>query len=214
MKYKHIIWDYNGTLLNDAYLCVEVMNEMLISRNLEPVSLEKYRNIFDFPVKDYYEKIGFDFDKESFKIVGNDFIVNYEERVQEAKIQKYAESALRNIYESGTPQSILSARMQLHLTKELENSSLKKYFTNIVGIEDQYANGKIEKGKRLIEKINIQRKDILLIGDTTHDYEVATETGIDSILVSNGHHSYNRLVKCDTKVLNNLNEVWKYISGN
>ncbi len=211
MKYKHIIWDYNGTLLNDAYLCVEVMNEMLQSRNLELVTIKKYRDIFDFPVKNYYEKIGFDFEKESFETVGNDFIVNYGKRVHEAKIQMYAEDILRNINASRVPQSILSARMQLHLMRELQNSSIKKYFTNIIGLEDQYAEGKVEKGRKLIKKINLPRKNILLIGDTTHDFEVAKETGIDSVLVSNGHHSFRRLEKCDVPVFENLYDVWRYL---
>ena len=54
MNYKHIIWDYNGTLLNDVKLCVTIINEMLKARNLPVMSIERYRKLFDFPVKDYY----------------------------------------------------------------------------------------------------------------------------------------------------------------
>ena len=68
-KYTHVIWDWNGTLLDDNWLCVEVMNTLLSSRNLPLLTLERYRDIFDFPVKNYYEKLGFNFKKESFEIV-------------------------------------------------------------------------------------------------------------------------------------------------
>ena len=55
-KYKYIIWDWNGTLLNDVWLCIEIMNEMLENRNLPSITYDKYREIFDFPVQRYYEK--------------------------------------------------------------------------------------------------------------------------------------------------------------
>ena len=43
--YKHIIWDWNGTLLNDAWLFVEIMNGVLDNRNMDTITLEKYRKI-------------------------------------------------------------------------------------------------------------------------------------------------------------------------
>ena len=60
MRYKHIIWDWNGTLLDDTWLCVEGINQALIKRNLTPISEDRYREVFTFPVRDYYKKLGFD----------------------------------------------------------------------------------------------------------------------------------------------------------
>ena len=74
VQYKHIIWDWNGTLLNDGWLFVEVMNIVLKRRKMKPITLDSYREIFRFPVKDYYMKLGFDFEKESFESSGLEFI--------------------------------------------------------------------------------------------------------------------------------------------
>ena len=41
-KIKHIIWDWNGTLVNDAWLFVELMNEELGQRNLPHINIQKY----------------------------------------------------------------------------------------------------------------------------------------------------------------------------
>ena len=56
-----IILDWNENLLNDTELCVHSMNEMLMKRNLQQLSIAKYKDVFSFPVRDYYQKIGFDF---------------------------------------------------------------------------------------------------------------------------------------------------------
>ena len=58
VKHKYIIWDWNGTLINDVWLLVEIMNNMLKKRNLPKIDSKKYREIFDFPVTKYYSKLG------------------------------------------------------------------------------------------------------------------------------------------------------------
>ena len=73
-KYNHIIWDFNGTLLDDAWLCVEILNDLLEKRKMPLITPALYGRIFDIPVIDFYEKIGFDFSIESFEIVGTEFI--------------------------------------------------------------------------------------------------------------------------------------------
>ena len=70
MPYKHIIWDWNGTLLDDGWLFVDVMNTILKRRKMNTITLEKYREIFGFPVKNYYIKLGFDLEKEPFEDLG------------------------------------------------------------------------------------------------------------------------------------------------
>ena len=54
-KYKHIVWDWNGTLLNDGWLFVDIMNSILEYRNMKTISIKKYREIFEFPVKKYFK---------------------------------------------------------------------------------------------------------------------------------------------------------------
>ena len=56
MKYKHIVWDWNGTLLDDRWLCIEAINIVLRSRGMPLVSNKNYRDVFCFPVIEYYEK--------------------------------------------------------------------------------------------------------------------------------------------------------------
>ena len=55
---KRIVWDWNGTLLNDVNLCFECINRLLVSKNLDPlIDLAAYRDIFEFPIQNYYQKV-------------------------------------------------------------------------------------------------------------------------------------------------------------
>ena len=113
MKYKHIVWDWNGTLLDDLWLCVNAINYVLQSRNMPLVKTKSYRNIFCFPVIEYYKKLGFDFTKESFPIPG--FLEYYKNKFENCNLHQDAKIVLKKINQSGLTQSILSAGKQSSL---------------------------------------------------------------------------------------------------
>ena len=73
-NYKHIIWDWNGTLLNDVDYSKNIINNILSDNDLPKLSLQKYREIFTFPVQDYYVAAGLDFSKTSFEILVRKYI--------------------------------------------------------------------------------------------------------------------------------------------
>ena len=207
MRYKHIIWDWNGTLLDDTWLCVEGINNALMKRKLSPISENKYRKVFTFPVKDYYMKLGFDFDKEPFEIAGDEFVSYYEEKFHKAKLQNGSRFVLRTIQSRSISQSILSAGKQDFLLDWVSFHKLEKYFFKIVGIDNQYANGKIAQGIKLINDLPYNREDIVIIGDTIHDSDVAEKLKINFILIDHGHVNGERLKKTGRTVLSNLKDL-------
>lgn len=78
MKYKYIVWDWNGTLLDDLDVCLKSINTILEKYKLPKLkSVKEYREKFVFPVINYYKAIGLDFSKYTFKIVGKEFIDIY-----------------------------------------------------------------------------------------------------------------------------------------
>jgi len=208
---KHIIWDYNGTLLNDIDLCVDMINIVLERRKLPTITKQQYKEVFDFPVKNYYEVIGFDFSIEPFDIVGTEFIEEYNNNTNRFILHDGVIDILDTIKSLGIPQSVLSARLQASLHQELNDFGINKYFDHIFGLSDHYANGKLELGRQLMNRIDVEPKNILLIGDTLHDMDVAKELGISELLISNGHQNYDRLSKGSNNVLNSIGEFIKLI---
>ncbi len=78
---KNIIWDWNGTIVNDAFLFVEIMNEFLEKKGLPLIALEDYKNSFCFPITRYWKSLGFVFTKKSFEILNGKFIKKYKEKM-------------------------------------------------------------------------------------------------------------------------------------
>ena len=87
---KHIIWDWNGTLVGDAQRCVDIMNGIRRKRSMSLISLEEYRDLFDFPVIEYYRRIGFDLEEHPFEILSEEFISGYISSRKDLSLQEGA----------------------------------------------------------------------------------------------------------------------------
>lgn len=206
-NYKHIIWDWNGTILNDVDLCVELINQLLEPRGLQTLTTESYREAFTIPVKDYYIKIGFDFSKESFEIVGKQWMDEYERRKFESGLFDGVLNAIDSFHQKGIGQSILSAYSQHTLDELVLHYGLKKYFTHVIGLDNIYAASKLHLGIKLMKLLGNGKGETLVIGDTVHDYDVATEIGADCVLIANGHQDKKVLEQCGVTVLNDILEL-------
>ena len=212
-RYSHVLWDWNGTLLNDVDWCMKQINRMLAKRNkriLENIS--EYHAVFCFPIIDYYRNVGFDFTKEPFEALAQEYITMYHgEDSDSVSLHSNTEYVLKTIQNLRISQSILSASAQSNLEMQLKPFNIRHYFGEILGISDIYAKSKLEIGLDYLSRNNVQ--GAILIGDTTHDFEVSQVMGIECVLVAHGHQSKEKLMKCNVHVFDNLNEVLSFLVG-
>lgn len=204
---KSIIWDWNGTLLNDLDFCISTINVLLQKRNLPKLNRNTYKEVFSFPVKDYYQAIGFNFDKEHFAIPAREFIDLYDSGVKNCSLHSSANHVLEFFQKKGFRQFVLSAMKQNMLEKTLDYNKIFNFFEGVAGLNDHYAVSKIERGEQLIHDFSIDRKESWIIGDTIHDFEVAKELGIKCILIADGHQTEERLKSTSTTVISALQNI-------
>lgn len=210
--YKHIMWDWNGTILDDLKINFEIENTLLSKRNLpEMKSVEDYHRIFTFPIIKFYEKMGFDLENERFEDIARDYTYEYEKRFHEAEIFEDAESTVRELNSLGLNQIILSMTENKWLFSQVAFHGIDHLFSDILGTGDIYAKSKVAIAKKWIADNGVDGKDVLFIGDTTHDFEVARSIGCDCVLISRGHNPKADLIKTGATVLEEISQVADYI---
>jgi phosphoglycolate phosphatase len=204
---KTIIWDWNGTLLDDLDLSLESVNVLLKERNIPTLSIEKYKDIFGFPVVDYYVKAGFDFEKEAFEVPAKQYVKLYAAGASELKLFPDVVDTLTFFKENNYRQIVLSAMKDDNLKLMIHNAEISHFFDGIFGIKDNYAREKVSLGKLVVENLKLNPAECLMIGDTLHDAEVAEQCGFNCILFSGGHVSKQRLETKGKKIINSLSEL-------
>jgi phosphoglycolate phosphatase len=198
---RHVIWDWNGTLLNDADICVEIVQELLAAHGMAPIDRAAYLDRFRHPVIDYYRELGFDFTRTSFEEVSRAFGRGYVARLERIRLFDGAAATLEALGGRGVACSVLSAAYQNDLVSMLKRHGILHHFTHTYGLGDRNAHSKVERGRELLKVLALPLSGLVLVGDTDHDLEVGRELGIDVVLVEGGHQAYERLVKRHERVV-------------
>lgn len=200
-NYDHVIWDWNGTIVDDVALAVKSVGILLEENNLDPISVSHYKKVFGFPIVDYYKKIGFDMDSLCMDALSHRFHEEYE-RHRDSHSQLFDDTkwTLETLGRHKS-QSVLSAAAQWHLNNWARDFEIAHHFDSIFGLDNHLAVSKLDRGKELIEKSPFAKNQTILIGDTDHDCDVAKNLGIDILLIAQGHQSFDRLSKMHHNVL-------------
>ena len=211
MKYKHIIWDWNGTLLNDTSLCTQILNESLRKRDIPEITVQQYKQKFLFPIKTFYESIGFDFDKEPFENSNNEFNAGFVDQFKSLALQPFAKDTIIKFSEKKITQTILSASRQDRLKEQVNFFDITQYLQHVVGTNNLYAHGKEYEGEDLLLTLDIPEEETIIIGDTLLDSSVAKYLKIDCALVSNGHNDIKRLKETGAFTFSDIKEFYNWI---
>lgn len=204
---KYLIYDFNGTILDDVDVCVKAENKTIEHFHLDrpPLSREEYLKLFTFPVKHYYELVGFDWNVNPYEEVGQYWFNWYRELRNEYRVFDGVEEILEENHRKGLENILLSASSLVELKKQLDELGIAQYFDEVLGIDNIYAGSKIDIALKWIA--DKDPKECLMIGDTLHDLETARAMGIDCVLVANGHQDRETLEEHYDKVVDDIGEV-------
>ena len=211
-EYSHVIWDFNGTVLNDMQAGIDSVNIMLSERGLPVIrNLDHYRELFDFPIEGYYGRLGFDFTKESYHdILAPLWVKLYREHSADAPLFEGVRELAGALRRAGKKQSILSVSHSGLMRQQLLERGALDWFDEIWGTDTIHAYGKTE----IARSWRVAHPDAVpvLLGDTTHDFEVSREIGADCILIAAGHHARKKLEGCGVPVVDSLAECFSLLS--
>lgn len=166
MKYKNVVWDWNGTLLDDVKVSVDTINVMLERKHLGRLTVEEYRSVFGFPVKPYYESIGFDFSRDDWDAVSRDFVNIYNDLAKNVELTPGIVPVLEGIKRQGVHQYVLSALKEDLLIGMLERFGIREYFEGVCGSNNIYADGKVARGMEMLRMFPIVPEETVMVGDT------------------------------------------------
>ncbi len=210
VAYTHLFWDFNGTMLSDMEAGMESTNQMLRERSLPEIDgLAAYREIFDFPIKDYYRSLGFDFDKEPYEVLAPIWVEIYNEKSKTSPLVSGVKETLERVSHLGLRQVVFSATEREMLMRQLSYLGVTEYFDEIIGLDNIHAESKLHLAKKWREEH--PEAKILYVGDTVHDAENAKVLAADCLLFTGGHQSRKRLEGCGYPIIERIDEIIQYL---
>ena len=194
-----LIFDFNGTLLDDVEACFRILNKLLNLRGHEQVSFDRYKRIFKFPIIEYYKDAGFIFPEDNYDELDHLFVDLYKK--EELNLYDGVKETLLFLKRKYKLVVLSSSEVKI-LSEQLKSLGIYDLFDEVIGNSDISGKSKIENGIAYRKK-HVD-ENITIIGDTDHDLEVSKAINAYCILVSFGHQFRNEK---DIKIINSFKEL-------
>ncbi|MEE4819166.1 HAD family hydrolase [Pseudomonas alliivorans] len=204
---EHVVFDWNGTLIDDIDLAVFAVNRCGEHYGVAPITADQYRARFDFPIASFYAALGFDLDCVPFPIIVRRYLEHFDAHVAECPLQPYVIEFLDAARRAGIGVSILSASHCDVLVQTLKAKGLYDRFEHVVGLNHNQATSKTAEALVLQKTLGTPASRTLFVGDTLHDFDVACSAGWSPVLVSTGHQDSERLRLSGAPLFRNLGEL-------
>lgn len=215
MKYTHIIWDWNGTLLDDVDASVSSMNDLFSAWQMPLTNREEYRALMEQPVRLYYEKL-FDLNVVSFeKTLSPIYHEGYNRHADLIHLAAGAQEALAAFRDAGCVQAVVSAWEHEALLQSLRAWEIDEFFALVSGAGggDRFSGPKEARAAAALKTLGAAPERTVFLGDSPHDFSAAHAAGADCILIAAGHESRAALEKCGVPVADDLSEAVRMLLG-
>lgn len=204
-----VIWDFNGTVLDDRAASTEAVNQMMARRALGSITEEWYAANLIMPLEAFYESVGFDMGAEKIECLSEEF--QRECAKVERPIFPEVRAALEALRQKGYRQLLFSSLHQSILEEQASARGISSYFEKIMGRSDRSLGSKEEAARAYLEQEGIDPKSVLFVGDLTTDWEMAEYVGSPCVLIPKGHQDYARLSSTGAAILKDASELMAFL---
>ncbi|MER7624802.1 HAD family hydrolase [Streptomyces sp. NPDC126503] len=204
----HLVWDWNGTLLDDIGAVIDATNAAFAELGLEPITLERYRELYTVPVPKFYERLmGRLPTDDEWTVMDGTFHRHYWQRAEACVLTPGAAELLAARQASGLTQSLLSLAPHTDLVPLVRRHGIAERFLRVDGRTDRSTDGKAGHMVRHLTALrDVPAERVVVIGDAADDAYAAAHVGARAVLFTGGSHSRASLERVGVPVVDSLEE--------
>ncbi len=201
----HVVWDWNGTLLDDLGVVIEAANVALRRLDADPIDEDVYRDHFTRPVRAFYDSLfGRSVTDDEWHVLNDTFHVEYMARADTAPMTGDAETAISKAAERGWGQSLLSMSPQEWLEGIVGRKGMSDRFELVDGLRAETGGLKATHMEEHLTTLRLDPDRTVVIGDTPDDAVAARHVGAHVVLYDGGSHHLPTLQGMGAPVANTL----------
>ncbi|MEU0299626.1 HAD hydrolase-like protein [Streptomyces sp. NPDC006175] len=204
----HLVWDWNGTLLDDIQAVLGASNAAFAEVDLEPLTLDQYREMYCVPIPKFYERLmGRLPTPAEWERMDGLFHRHYTEQRSACGLTEGVEDLLARWSTGGRSQSLLSMYGHEHLVPVVRGYGIERHFVRVDGRTGPSGGSKAQHMERHFEVLGgIAPESAVVIGDAVDDAVAAAHVGARAVLYTGGSHSRSSLEAVGVPVVDTLAE--------
>lgn len=196
---KLVALDWNGTLFADMKATYEADNAVLKALGEKGVSYRDFLKHFDIPLKKYYMGLGLSEKKidDNAELIQKTFHDYYEPRIQKVRTRANTRKILTHLKEQKIPAIIVSNHIKQKIIEQTDRLKITNYFDEILAndmnFSVMYKRAKQQRLAEYIEQKGFEKEEVLLVGDSIEEIQIAREIGALSVAITDGNCDTPRL---------------------
>ncbi|MCS0636027.1 haloacid dehalogenase-like hydrolase [Streptomyces sp. LP05-1] len=205
--HAHLVWDWNGTLLDDIDTVIGATNAAFAELGMAPITLARYRELYCVPVPLFYERLmGRLPTGDEWLVMDEAFHRHYWSRAEACALAEGAAELLAARRAAGRTQSLLSLAPHEHLVPIVRRHGITEHFVRVDGRTGASTEGKAEHMVRHLRELGrvVDVERVVVIGDAADDARAAAHVGAKAVLYTGGSHSRASLEAVGVPVVDTL----------
>ena len=200
---KLIAFDWNGTLLADAFTIEAADNKILKFYGLPKINMRRFRETFDIPISKYWIALGFG--KKHFELhaeeINRMFCEFYEPLANKCRTRSGAREILKYLNNQKIKAIIFSNHTTPDIKRQLKRLRIEDYFHSVIARENNkdsshmYKRGKDLKLLDYVKQNKLKPHEVITIGDTEEEIEIGKKFGYHTVAITGGYNTTARLKK-------------------
>ena len=197
---RHLVWDWNGTLVDDHTAVVAAINDALATLTLPAIDSDASR-----PVQRFYEQVaGRPLEPGEWRALDAAYHDSYGARVDGLALAPDARAALAAAEAAGLSQSLLSMWRHQDLVPLVERLGIGRFFVRVDGLRVPGGGAKTDHLVEHLAALGVEAAAALLVGDSLDDLAAARAVGAGCVLYDGGSHHRHALEATGAPVVDTL----------
>jgi phosphoglycolate phosphatase-like HAD superfamily hydrolase len=208
---RHIVWDWNGTLLDDGDVVYRAASELFLAHGLPAVTHAQYRAAYTLPISEFYRRLfGSELSDPDIAIMNDGFHEAYLRALRDTPLTKGAVEVLSGWRADGGTQSLLSMYRHDRLVPLVEQHGITEQFVRVDGVRGPGGAQKVSYLKEHLAALDLMGSEVLMVGDSLDDAAAAGAVGARCVLYNGGAHERAALEATALPVIDHLSDALAY----
>lgn len=215
MRYKLLVFDWDGTLLDSAGAIVEALQCACEDIGLERPNETRARYIIGLGLQDALRYLVPELPANDYGPLVERYRIHFLARDRSTKLFAGIEAGLARLEEQGHLLAVATGKSRRGLERALDQTGLRSRFVASRCADEGFSKPHPGMLQAVMEELAVPVAETLMIGDTTHDLQMAENAGVNSVAVSYGAHSREQLIALRPQAcVHSTDELFRWLAAN
>jgi phosphoglycolate phosphatase len=188
VSYELVIFDWDGTLMDSTAVIASSLQAACADAGVPVPSERDARYVIGLGIADSLDHIAPGLDEDRRRRVAERYRHHFLAREHEATPYEGVREMLSSLHDRGRRLAVATGKARRGLDRALDATGLRPWFEVTRCADEGFAKPHPDMLLMLMELTGVEPRAALMIGDTTHDLDLAANAGVDAVAVSYGAH--------------------------